>query len=57
MIKVNRILVHCDKDQCIVNTEKDLEQLQAKISEELKIPASQITFTYEKTNDDGTKTN
>jgi len=50
-------MVHCDQDQCIIENEKALEQLRAKISNELKIPASQITFTYDKTNDNDTKIN
>lgn len=50
MIKVNRILVHCENEQCTLQSKEDITALRARLAEELKIPAQQITFTYEETN-------
>lgn len=49
MIKVARILVHCEPEQCTLKSKKELAEFRAKLAEELKLPASQITFTYEET--------
>ena len=51
MIKIGRILVHCDQDECTVANEEELSILREILADELKIKSSHITFTYEEQTD------
>lgn len=55
MIKLSRILVHCDSEQFTMKDTEDLQSLRESIAKELNISECQITFTYTETpNDDET---
>lgn len=46
MIKLSRILVHCDSEQFTLRNTEDLQSLRERLAREINVSESQITFTY-----------